>query len=390
MNRAAAQAGDWDTALVIDADVLPDAGKVREAVDRTTSENRIVLPFDVRHNVGPRGTQSILHGNHGSWRKFVARTFYDQNSSVFAISRRLWDAVGGFDEGFSGWGFEDNAFAMACEVFGDGRQVNLKGEVWHLHHAAAPDQKHGTPSHARNMARKQQWERAWQAGDKERMRQLTAEGRDLEQNRTVLDHIPQILHRVVPANTPDEAEVWWQDWGRLHPGWRLMTWRDPLDPADFPITSKHWPDKPGAQLADLVRLEVLHRYGGVYVDMDMQPFRNLEPLCVLEAFAAWEDAKVVPNAVIGARPEHEAIRLCLDECIRNQRRGIWAAGPGVTTRVMPNRADVLLLPPGTFYAVHYNDPDRDTLMRQPPGPWEYARHHYWGSWLPEERRRVPA
>ena len=29
-------------------------------------------------------------------------------------------------------------------------------------------------------------------------------------------------------------------------------------------------------------------------------------------------------------------------------------------------------------------------MIAPQEPWTFAVHHYWGSWLEEERRRVPA
>jgi mannosyltransferase OCH1-like enzyme len=140
----------------------------------------------------------------------------------------------------------------------------------------------------------------------------------------------------------------------------------------------------------LVRLEALLKWGGVYIDMDMQPFRSLEPLLALTAFAAWEDERVVPNAVLGARAGHAAIRKCLDEAIKVMHRGVWAAGPGVTTKVLTADPTVLLLPPQTFYAVHYRDPDRDTKMFDKAGPWEYARHHYWNSWGPAATNRTPA
>jgi hypothetical protein len=106
--------------------------------------------------------------------------------------------------------------------------------------------------------------------------------------------------------------------------------------------------------------------------------------------AAWEDEKVVPNAVLGARPDHPAIRECLELCIVRLHKGVWPAGPGVTTDVLTKRDDVLLLPPGSFYDVDYRDPQRDVKMQGKPAPWTFVRHHYWGSWLPEERRRVPA
>jgi mannosyltransferase OCH1-like enzyme len=206
--------------------------------------------------------------------------------------------------------------------------------------------------------------------------------------------IPKILHRVVPEHTPAEAERWWAEFGRLHPDWTLMTHRDPLRPVDWPKTSRYWPRvRNGAQLADLVRLEALLKWGGVYVDQDVQPFRPLDPLLSVEAFAAWEDDRCVPNAVMGARPDHPAIARCLELCIKRQSKGTWAAGAGVTTEVLPGRPDVLLLPPESFYPVHYRDPDRDAKMagfKPRQHPWTFALHAYWGSWLEEERRRVPA
>jgi GT2 family glycosyltransferase len=390
LNTAAGMAGDWDMALVIDSDVVAHPQKIRDALEQAQASGYVVYPFDVRYNLNPRGSQKIMSGFTGNWKPYIARTYHEQHSSVFAITRALWDAAGGFDEGFSGWGLEDTAFAMACEVAGGGRGINLSGEVWHLHHASAPGQKHGSPSHRANMARKQLYEEAYQQGDLARIHALVAEGKKLEAARTA-DRIPTTLHRVVPEHTPDVAEQWWQQFADLHPGWRMMTHRDPLDPAEWPISSPHWSRcKGGAQLADLVRLEALLRWGGIYVDMDVQPYRSLEPLLPLSAFAAWEDDKVVPNAVLGARPGHPAIRECLTEAIKIMHKGIWAAGPGVTTRVLTADPTVLLLPPQTFYAVHYNDPERDTKMLAKPSPWEYARHMYWGSWLPEARRRVPA
>jgi hypothetical protein len=84
------------------------------------------------------------------------------------------------------------------------------------------------------------------------------------------------------------------------------------------------------------------------------------------------------------RDGHPAIRRCIDLANREVRRNTWAGGPGVTTRVLVGRTDVLLLPPGSFYPVHYRDPDRDRLMDDPAtrraNPWAFALHRYAGSW----------
>lgn len=200
--------------------------------------------------------------------------------------------------------------------------------------------------------------------------------------------IPKRLMRTVPDRSLPEVEQWWRDWGTMHPRWELTTWRDPLDPRQFPLTAHAWPQcTNGAQRAGLVRLEVLWHHGGVYVDSDVQPLRNIEPLLVCEAFAAWEDERCVPDAVLGAVAHHPAIRDCITLALARlaAEEDAWRTGPGVTTEVLPGRPDVLLLPPGALYPVHYTERRRLTAEDWNQ-PWVFAVHHWHGSWLSAEQR----
>lgn len=204
--------------------------------------------------------------------------------------------------------------------------------------------------------------------------------------------IPRRLVRTVPDRALPEVEQWWREWGQLHPRWELVTYRDPLDPRQFPLTRGCWPNcTNGAQLAGLVRLEVLWHHGGVYVDSDVQPLRNIGPLLQCEAFAAWEDPRCVPDAVLGAIAHHPAIRECIELATERCSAGedAWRTGPGVTTEVLPGRDDVLLLPPGALYPYHYTEKHRATEDHA-ANPWAYAVHHWHGSWLTPEQRAAQA
>jgi hypothetical protein len=197
--------------------------------------------------------------------------------------------------------------------------------------------------------------------------------------------IPRRLVRTLPAETTDEVEGFWARFGELHPGWERVTLRDPIDPAGFPLTAPHWDRcRSGAQRAGLIRLEALFHDGGVYVDADVEPYRSFEPLLGVEAFAAWEDDKVVPDAVLGARPGHPWLREAIGLAIERLDQGAWMSGPGVTADLLPGRDDVLLLPPGAFYPYPYNQPGRrhDDHARQQP--WAFAAHHWAGSWIDGE------
>lgn len=196
--------------------------------------------------------------------------------------------------------------------------------------------------------------------------------------------------RSVPQHTSDEVEHYWDIATEVHAGWEMVTYRDPIDPTWFPITSPYWKHcTSGAQLAGLVRLEALWHRGGVYIDSDVECFLPFTPLMDCKAFAGWEDQGVVPDAIIGAERQHPAIIECINLAIRRIQQpnnpdwrtgaGAWSTGPGVTTTVFPGRGDVLLLSPGSFYAVHYNE--KNLLAEHKPAPYEFCSHKWHGSWL---------
>lgn len=204
--------------------------------------------------------------------------------------------------------------------------------------------------------------------------------------------IPHRFIRSVPEHTTSEIENFWDHIGWLHPGFEMFTYRDPIDPSHFPITSALWDTYHvgGAQLAGLVRLEALATTGGIWLDSDVELYRPLTPLLGCQAFACWEDEHTVPDAVIGAEAQHPAILQCVDLAVSRLAtssddwrtgNGAWSTGPGVTTTVFPNRADVLLLPPGSFYPYHYTQKQRRGDDHRTNQPWAFGAHHWFGSWL---------
>lgn len=195
--------------------------------------------------------------------------------------------------------------------------------------------------------------------------------------------IPRRLVRTVPEETSPDCEALWDTACQLHPNWEHVTWRDPVNPQDFPITSPFWGDcETGAQLADLIRAEDLFHRGGWYIDSDVWMRRPLDELCVFDAVAAWEDHLHIPNAVLGFTPEHPALRRVLDLSIERRHQGTWLAGVGVTTEVFKH-SNVVLLPPGAFYPVSWQDAHKqmtDWSEVAKLNPWCWAIHKYAASW----------
>lgn len=394
INRAAELAGDWEVAVIIDSDVVADPHAVEEAIGIARDTGRPVLAYDERVHLNARGTKAVLAGFTGSWRRqpYVGNVLRDSCSSANAIRRDLWDAVGGFDELFVGWGWEDIAFRVATETLTGDALVKVKAELWHLHHRPSSGNNREEVTFVANRARGERYVAArWDDDAMAELLEEAASARGVERSELELPvfelgptRIPRILHRTVPFDSSDEVERFWARAGRLHPGWELRTWRDPLDAGDFPLTADLWDRcSSGAQRAGLIRLEVLWHHGGIYLDSDVELYRNLEPLLGLAGFAGFEDRAVIPDAVLGFEAHHPA----LDACIRKARlaledgAGAWVSGPGVTTSTLAGRRDVLLLPPGSFYPYHYSSKakhrNRDHAGEQ---PWAFGAHHWAHSW----------
>lgn len=174
----AAARGDWDVAVILDADVVLAADQVRAAIDRARATDRNVVAFSRRRLLSRPGTLKILAGYRGSWSSFVAGTQRTNVSTCVVVTRALFDDVGGFDERFVGWGGEDNAFSDACRAL-RGRIERLDGDAWHLWHRASPWRDHRLPEYVQAKALADRYAEASLSA--RRMRLLLAEGRGPDQ-----------------------------------------------------------------------------------------------------------------------------------------------------------------------------------------------------------------
>lgn len=195
--------------------------------------------------------------------------------------------------------------------------------------------------------------------------------------------IARTIHRIWlgPHPIPAEAETYWGAFAALHPGWEFRTWTD----ADDYTWLRNWDLFESADTwtsrSDVLRFEILARFGGIYVDTDVRPLKSFAPLMDAGAFAGWEDARNICGAVMGAEAGHPAIEALIAALPgwTDGRVGAppheWA-GPRFLTAQWSGRTDVRLEPPRSFYPVHWGQ------KVDPNGryPASYAVHHWAKSW----------
>jgi hypothetical protein len=143
INRAAELAdegGPWDIGIVIDADVVLSESQVRAAIETAAETGRVTWAHRRWRGVREDATRRILDDRRDLGAELdrdeldliVERTNPLSWSCCIAMPRAVFDDLGGFDERFEGWGFEDMAFqSVICGLYGYER---IPGDVVHLWH----------------------------------------------------------------------------------------------------------------------------------------------------------------------------------------------------------------------------------------------------------------
>lgn len=210
--------------------------------------------------------------------------------------------------------------------------------------------------------------------------------------------IPRILHTSLPREVPLDWSLFLTGKQELLEGWSSMIYQDPLPPAAFELGDLFVRCTTGAQLAGLVRLEQLWRWGGVYLDADVELLRPLDDLLAHPLFICTEDGVHLTDAVIGAEPEHPGIRACMDRARQileadGPHPTAQATGPLNTTAVLTGRDDVTVLARRAFYPYSYLEPERRLEDFRTTSPDSYGVHHWSFSWkgdgLPQAAPEAP-
>lgn len=137
INRAgelADQAGGFDVAISIDADVLLDMGQLVAGVRWAWNTGVPVIGYTERIHMSRSMSRRVMAGYTGDWmpgRQFVK---LDAVSSANIVRRDVWDALDGYDPMFVGWGSEDIAWKHATEAVARQGTRRMPGPIWHLWH----------------------------------------------------------------------------------------------------------------------------------------------------------------------------------------------------------------------------------------------------------------
>lgn len=226
--------------------------------------------------------------------------------------------------------------------------------------------------------------------------------------------IPKIIHQIwLGSPVPKVFEKWMNSWASLQ-GWQYMLWTDE-NVKDLRMHNQHIYNQSTnyGEKSDILRLEILSKFGGVYVDVDFECLKpevfeelhhsydfyiGFEPL--EHGFVQKFNMFKVCNAIVASAPSHPLIQ----DLIINLRANYYAyfkncsviqrTGPSFLTRMicehelagLHTKRNMYL--PCTFF---YPTSEQETryFLEHPDIPCrlrkETAGFHYWfGSWWREK------
>lgn len=203
--------------------------------------------------------------------------------------------------------------------------------------------------------------------------------------------VPRIIHQIWLGQNPlpDDFVGYVETWKSHHPAWEHRLWTEDdlggetLRRLEVRETIRH-----PAERSDILRLELLYRYGGVYVDTDFECRRALDDALGEADFAtAWlkrsEGGKEprVNNAFIASVPGHPLLDRALTELRAQEWFGFdkHASGSLFFNALVKDFPEILILDAALIYP---NSPEQEESC--------IAIHHAARSWKDAEGFREAA
>ncbi len=216
--------------------------------------------------------------------------------------------------------------------------------------------------------------------------------------------IPKIIHQIwIGSELPDVFKKYADSWKEYHEarGWQYILWTDEkVEKELFPLYNQKYYDESESMgvKSDLLKWEIIYRYGGAYADID---FECLKPLDLLhytyDFYTAFQplDAFFVQlgAALFAAWPGHPILKHCI-ETIKDDWHHKGApkkSGPVhfskslLVTAGQDGRKDIVF---PAFYMYPQGSTERALKYEEWAENGAYAIHHWAKSWMPKNTRRT--
>ena len=187
-------------------------------------------------------------------------------------------------------------------------------------------------------------------------------------------------------------------WEKHCPDYKIIRWNEKnFDLDDNQFAKEAYGSKKWAFVSDYVRLFVLYKYGGIYMDTDMELINSMDSFLKHNTFLAFESHENVGTGLIGCTKKAKLIKKLLDSY--KHRKFINADGSlDLTTNVVEltelcvrsglvQNGEYQVVDDATIFSADYFYPKSLSTRKTKITNNTVAIHHCSGSWLTKSQKK---
>ena len=205
--------------------------------------------------------------------------------------------------------------------------------------------------------------------------------------------IPKIIHQIWIGDQSKRPTELMQTWVDKNPTWEYRLWTEnEISGLDLRCKSQFDQNVHLSGKSDILRYEILYKFGGFFIDADSECVRTLEDfLCDNVGFASYEHISeldymggLIANGYLGSIPNNPLLDLIIEHISKIQNINIrmpWeVTGPKILTHfINVSKLPFTIYPSYYFIPQHYTD-----IMNNKDGyqgdDFVFAKQ-YWGTTL---------
>lgn len=202
--------------------------------------------------------------------------------------------------------------------------------------------------------------------------------------------IPRLIHQIwLGGEPPRHIRSWMDTWRSLHGRWEYRLWTDD-DVASAETRSQIERADSYAAKADILRVEVLRKYGGVYVDADYEAHRPIDSLIESRTTVLLSEGPYLTNSFMATTAGHPLMMSYHDHIVALPLEALATAGDAVLsltgplalTRVVSAQPDLLGHPGFVMLASDYFlvPKTRQLEVLHMAEARRFATHHAEATW----------
>ncbi|WP_440603781.1 glycosyltransferase family 32 protein [Bacillus sp. GB_SG_008] len=215
-----------------------------------------------------------------------------------------------------------------------------------------------------------------------------------------MDKIPRIIHYCWfgEKEKPDIVKRCIDSWERNLSEYEIKEWNENnFDINCNSYVSEAYKSRKFAFVSDYVRVYALYKFGGIYLDTDVEVFRPFGNMLHHDSFWGFEQENYIATSTIGATKGNELIKIFLDSYkeksfIKEDGSYDDLTNVAIVTEILKDMGlktngeyqeieDI-----GAFYPQTYFSPYDYINCRKFITKNTYAMHHFYKSWLPPKAR----